>query len=150
MTSKRETIMAYFATRLATITVANGYNTTVTTVERVITPPEITETDFTDMPLVLLAEGSEAIDYEPSEMAMSEIGFTLYGYLKASGTTVSPTTLNAFIEDLRRLVAAESSANGNAVDTIVTAVDVSHASGLPYASAKVSVRTLYHHEVASP
>ncbi|MFA5092034.1 MAG: hypothetical protein WC483_05720, partial [Candidatus Paceibacterota bacterium] len=64
----RESIMDRLADNLALITVANGYRTDVANVEREITAPDIDDIDFTLCPLIIVAEGPEAMDYEPGKM----------------------------------------------------------------------------------
>ena len=150
MTSKRETIFAYLATQAAGITAVGGYNTTVKTVERWITAPELVDNIPADFPLVIIEEGSEVIDYEPSSMAMNEVTFSIRACLKGTGASVAPTTLNAFIEDIEIFIATNNTANGNAVDIIVEGVEVSHAPEISYAVAIMRCTAMYHHAVATP
>jgi len=149
MTSKRESIMASFATQLATITVINGYNTTVVAVERWVTAPDLQDNDPADFPLVVLEEGDETIDYHPASMAMSSISFKIHAMLKGT-TTVSPTTLNAFIEDVRQLVESNKTAGGNAIDVTVQSITLQHHADIPYAVAVLDVSTEYLHDVDTP
>ena len=150
MTSKRETIFAYLATQVAGITAVGGYNTTVKTVERWITAPELVDNVPADFPLVVIEEGSEVIEYEPSGMAMTQMVFNIHACLKSSTANVTPTTLNAFIEDIKIFVEANRKANGSAVDIVVDSVEIIHAPEISYAVAIMRCTAQYYHAVSTP
>jgi len=150
MTSKRESIFAYLATQAAGITVAGGYNTTVAKVERWITAPELDDNVPADFPLIIIEEGTEVVEYEPSGMAMTDMTFTIHAHLKGSAASVTPTTLNAFIEDVKIFVETYNTANGNAVDITVESVSVTHAPEISYAVATLNCAAQYHHAVSTP
>lgn len=104
--SKKEQVLAAIATRLATITVANGYNNTLARIDR--QHIQLREDAY---PQLLINDASETFQYFPDQWAESTLVYTVTGAVQANsgndGATDLGTVLNALIQDFKKAMYAD-------------------------------------------
>lgn len=126
MASKRETLLQYLKTLLATITVANGYNTNVALVERGIQ----NDRDLTDdkLPALFVTMTHEKRNRITTNQFKADLQVILVGYVKNTKTDLNSSStgveldLDKLIEDVTKAVETDPLQGGRVYNTEITDV----------------------------
>lgn len=146
-TPARKLILDNLATVLAGITVANGYKTTVVTVERVL--KDWGTVGAQQMPWLGFAPGKETFEHQPCGVIKTTLELKLVGHINASTDAARCTALSNLVDDVIAALNVDTTRGDNAV--VTTVVDSETDEGDPdtldsrggSGSVVLTVRVLY-------
>lgn len=152
--SVRELILKNVKTTLEGVTVANGYTTTVASVQRFLQPGQT----LTTVPLVLILEGEDEASDGPLSGAAGLISRTLNVALllmlrqdMETATVSASEAMNAFIADVQKVLQVAPRRGEYAIDTKEVSVSPIEAEeGEPDLSCTLVYQILYRHRRTDP
>lgn len=124
-TPKPESILADVATKLALITVANSFRTTVASVDRqAINPEKIAGTKLPALAVFgeVLEYGGHGVGSTPRQEAV--LRFKVQGILRLSATASPSTSILNFVQDVREKLFEDRSRGGYADNTHVSRIEL--------------------------
>lgn len=118
--TKRQAILDNVATTLAAITVANGYRTTITQVERVIR--EWSDVKAGNRPWLGFGpnpEAPESVIHAPSNRLDHELEIIIAGVVEAESGAAKTAAMSDLIDDLIKALYTDIRRGGNAISTML-------------------------------
>ena len=121
VTPRRKLILDDYITALSGITIANGYKTTVVTVERVIKSWEGSKPG--EKPSIGILPQREDITHEPSQQMRVDMTVVLVCHVIGTSAADRYTKLNDLLDDVIVALNFDTSRNGQAVSTTIVSVE---------------------------
>ncbi len=154
MSSKREALLEYLKTLIAGVTVANGYNVTIQTIERGIRNPR--EMADVQLPAVFITMTHEKRVRITANQFRSDLQVILVGYVKSTKGDLNGTAtgieldLDRMIEDLTKAIEADPLQGLRVYNTEITDIVTDDGDLTPTAGAVMSVVFSYASEGVTP
>jgi len=152
--SKRETLLEYLKTLLATVTTGNGYHNTLNTVERGIR--NVREMSDDQLPAVFITMTHEKRNRITANQFKSDLQVILVGYTKNSkgdlngaGTGVE-LDLDRLVEDITKAVETDPLQGQRVYNTEITDIVTDDGDLTPTAGVVMSVVFAYASEGIAP
>jgi hypothetical protein len=143
MASKRETLLEYLKTLLAGITQANGYNTTVKTVERGVR--SIRENMNANLPALFITMNHEKRDSITYNQFKADLQVIIVGFVKNNKGSVGGTgtgvelDLDRLVEDVTKILETDRKQGNRVYSTEITDVATDPDDNEPTAGMVMSV-----------
>jgi hypothetical protein len=120
MSTIRENILANIKTTLDTITIANGYDNDIASVQRWMQRGN----SLRLIPCIIITAGQEDKVPEPNPMMTCHLTVFLFIYLRQEETDVNPTDqlINSVIGDVEKALVIDNTRGGNARNTNIRSV----------------------------
>lgn len=115
----RSAIIADLQTTLAGITIANGYKSNVTTVERVFRDREDARAESTAFPWIGFVVGRQTNAYEPGRQIKSTLNTEVIGHVSASTEEGRTDAVADLEDDIIAALGVDTTRGGYAIHTIV-------------------------------
>jgi len=115
-TPVRELILDNIYTVLNTISIANGYKTDVTSVERTLVPWG--DIGAAQMPWVGFAPiGQSSVEYKPNHLLQVRLPVTIVGHVSVVAGELKTQALAKIEDDIIAVINADTTRDGNAIRT---------------------------------
>lgn len=114
-TPKRTSILTSLQTLLEGITVANGYNTTVDTVEPWLRSRDDVKSG--ELPYIGFGLGPESYRHESFGSFIATCPLVILGYVADPDWATRSVKINALVDDIIARLNTDPTHNGNAIDT---------------------------------
>lgn len=115
----RSAIIADLQTTLAGITLANGYKSDVTTVERVFRDREDARAESAAFPWIGFVVGRQTNSYEPCRQIVSTLNVEIIGHVSASTEDGRTDAVANLEDDIIAALGADTARGGYAIHTVV-------------------------------
>jgi len=147
MTTVRENIVAQLKSMLSGISVANGYNNDIATVERW----QQRGNSLNNTPLIVIVPGEEIKTPDPNPFYTCHLPIALDVWICHDEADLSQSTdqiINSILGDIERCIMTDPSLAGYALDAIFKSnTQFQGAPGQPYAGIVIILEVLYQHRL---
>jgi hypothetical protein len=145
----REKIMDNIKTVLTAMTIANGYENDIGSVQRWRQHGNNKVT----MPLIVIVEGSESNEDDAYPLTTCKLDVGIVLFVREAETSVVDTgqALNSLLGDIKKALKADITRGGNAVDTQVRSIQpFENDEGQIEAGLIIEIAILYRHQQTDP
>jgi len=145
----RELIIKNIKTAVEAITVANGYENTITNVQRW----DYRSNPLVDIPRIVIVSGPEQKDFSADPFYLNKFNVFLEVATRQTESDITPTDqiLNSLIGDVIKAVMQDVTRGGYAIDTLVQSVEpYSTIDDQGEAGVTVDLLIKYEHLITSP
>ena len=146
----REKIMANIETAITAITIANGYNRTIESVQRW----KQSGNTFSNVPCVIIGAGAEVFEDRPGFLTSCKLPVMLDLWIVHDENVDVISTdalLNIFLGDIKKALMTDYTRGGYAVTTrIQNAIPFETTEGQPYAGMIITTEIEYRHNTLDP
>jgi len=147
--SRREYILQNIKTVLETITVANGYTNTITTVQRWTQKGNV----FQAIPAIVINAGQEEKQQTPNPQATCKLTVFLDVWHRQDDTDTTPSdqVISSLIADVEKAIMADYTRGGYAEDTrVLNNVPFETVDGMPSFGVQIELEITYKHALGDP
>jgi hypothetical protein len=149
MATIRENILANLKTVLSTISIANGYDNNIASVQRYL----MHGNPLVNVPAIIITAGPErkAPNPNPLQTCHMTVFLEIWVTQAQSDTTPTDTVINSIYGDIEKAVMVDVTRGGNAIDNLVVgAVPFETIEGQPYAGLIIELDVEYQHNQNDP
>lgn len=152
--SVREKILKNVETTLETITTDNGYNNTVSAVQRWNHAGNDVQS-VTDGPVILILPGQEQKEMQPPTRAtcrlMVDLAIFIYHDVIEDADKSTDELMSSILADVEKALMLDASRGGNAMDTnLQGSQPFEIEGGQPYAGIIVDLQLVFRHQLSDP
>lgn len=144
--SIRERILENLKAKFLTITVANGYNLDVRTVERDLRNPS----EVNKHPAIFLTGGEELPLHLSFQKLRNEFKPTVVGYAHAVGAEAAATQAEKLIQDIKTAFFSDIRRGGLAETSLLTAIRIDRGVLPPLAAVELDLQIFYRNPRGEP
>lgn len=145
----RESILANIKTVLQTVTIGNGYDNTLASVQRW----RQSGNNLINVPCVIINAGPEDKQDEPNpyKTCLLTVYLDLWNRQDADSTADTDTILNSIYGDIEKALMVDITRGGYAIDTNVrSAAPFETVEGQPHAGLTIEIEIQYQHLISDP
>lgn len=147
--SIREKIMADLLTTFGTISVANGYENNIESVQRY----EQNDQNLQATPAIIIVEGVESSEDSPDPLTTNVL--IVEGMVYTSHDRLASIStgefLNKFVQDIKKAIKVDNTRGGNAVDSMVKSSEPFETDeDQPFVGIIFEIEVIYRHRQTDP